>query len=60
MTNTTELEKQIEQMVAAHVAALRKAAQGAVERAFAAATYRRCRRGRGLRGQWASVARDLS
>lgn len=38
MTNTTdELEKQIEQMVAAHVAALRKAAQGAVERAFAAA-----------------------
>jgi hypothetical protein len=39
MTNTTmELEKQIEQMVAAHVAALRKAAQGAVERAFAAAS----------------------
>jgi len=38
MTNTTvELEKQIEQMVAAHVAALRKAAQGAVERAFGAA-----------------------
>lgn len=38
MTNTTtELERQIEQMVAAHVAALRKAAQGAVERAFAAA-----------------------
>jgi hypothetical protein len=38
MTNTTvELEKQIEQMVAAHVVALRKAAQGAVERAFAAA-----------------------
>lgn len=39
MTNaTTELERQIEQMVAAHVAALRKAAQGAVERAFAVAT----------------------
>jgi acyl-CoA reductase-like NAD-dependent aldehyde dehydrogenase len=39
MTNTTsELERQIEQMVAAHVAALRKAAQGAVERAFAAAS----------------------
>ena len=39
MTNTTrELERQIEQMVAAHVAALRKAAQGAVERAFAAGT----------------------
>ena len=38
MTNTTaELEKEIEQMVAAHVAALRKAAQGAVERAFAVA-----------------------
>jgi hypothetical protein len=38
MTNTTtELERQIEQMVAAHVAALRKAAQDAVERAFAAA-----------------------
>jgi len=36
MTNTTaELERQIEQMVAAHVAALRKGAQGAVERAFA-------------------------
>lgn len=39
MTNTTtELERQIEQMVAAHVAALRKGAQGAVERAFAAAS----------------------
>ena len=39
MTNTTtELERQIEQMVAAHVAALRKAAQGAVERAFATAS----------------------
>ena len=39
MTKTTsELERQIEQMVAAHVAALRKAAQGAVERAFAAAS----------------------
>lgn len=39
MTNTTvELEKQIEQMVSGHVAALRKAAQGAVERAFAAAS----------------------
>jgi hypothetical protein len=39
MTNTTsELERQIEQMVAAHVAALRKTAQGAVERAFAAAS----------------------
>src|SRR5258706_9477906 len=39
MTNTTlELERQIEQMVAAHVAALRKAAQGAVERAFAASS----------------------
>ena len=39
MTNTTsELERQIEQMVAAHVASLRKAAQGAVERAFAAAS----------------------
>jgi acyl-CoA reductase-like NAD-dependent aldehyde dehydrogenase len=39
MTNTTsELERQIEQMVAAHVAALRKSAQGAVERAFAAAS----------------------
>ena len=39
MTNTTsELERQIEQMVAAHVAALRKAAQVAVERAFAAAS----------------------
>jgi hypothetical protein len=37
MTNTTELERQIEQMVATHVAALRKAAQDAVERAFAAA-----------------------
>lgn len=36
MTNTTsDLERQIEQMVAAHVAALRKAAQGAIERAFA-------------------------
>jgi hypothetical protein len=39
MTNTTaELEQQIEQMVAAHVSGLRKAAQGAVERAFAAAS----------------------
>jgi hypothetical protein len=39
MTNTTtELERQIEQMVAAHVAELRKAAQGAVQRAFAAAS----------------------
>lgn len=39
MTNTTsELERQIEQMVAAHVAGLRKAAQIAVERAFAAAS----------------------
>lgn len=39
MTNTTtELERQIEQMVAAHVAALRKSAQGAVERAFATAS----------------------
>jgi len=39
MTNTTsELERQIEQMVAAHVAALRKAAQDAVDRAFAAAS----------------------
>ena len=39
MTNTTtELERQIEQMVAAHVGGLRKAAQGAVERAFAAAS----------------------
>lgn len=39
MTNTTvELERQIEQMVAAHVAGLRKAAQSAVERAFAAAS----------------------
>jgi hypothetical protein len=39
MTNTaSELERQIEQMVAAHVAALRKAAQGAVERAFAGAS----------------------
>jgi hypothetical protein len=39
MTNTTsELERQIEQAVAAHVAALRKAAQSAVERAFAAAS----------------------
>ena len=38
MTNTTaELERQIEQMVAAHVAGLRKSAQDAVERAFAAA-----------------------
>lgn len=37
MTNTAELEKQIEAMVAAHVASLRKAAQSAVERAFAAA-----------------------
>ena len=37
MTNTTtDLERQIEQLVAAHVAAARKAAQGAVERAFAA------------------------
>lgn len=38
MTTTWELERQIEQIVAAHVAALRKAAQGAVERAFAAAS----------------------
>jgi hypothetical protein len=39
MTNmTAELERQIEQMVSAHVAALRRAAQGAVERAFAAAS----------------------
>jgi predicted transcriptional regulator len=39
MTNTTtELERQIEQMVATHVAALRKSAQMAVERAFAAAS----------------------
>ena len=37
-STTTELERQIEQMVAAHVAALRKAAQGAVERAFAMAS----------------------
>ena len=36
MTNTTaELETRIEQMVAEHVAAVRKAAQAAVERAFA-------------------------
>jgi len=41
MTNTTtELERQIEQIVAAHVAALRKGAQGAVERAFAAASVK--------------------
>lgn len=39
MTNTTsELEQRIEQIVAAHVAALRKAAQVAVERAFATAS----------------------
>jgi hypothetical protein len=39
MTNTTsELGRQIEQMVAAHVTALRKAAQCAVERAFAGAS----------------------
>jgi hypothetical protein len=38
MTNTVELEKQIEEMVAAHVASLRKSAQSAVERAFAAAS----------------------
>jgi hypothetical protein len=38
MTNTTaELETRIEQMVAEHVAAVRKAAQAAVERAFAGA-----------------------
>ena len=45
MTNTTaertrrqsELEKQLEPMVDAHVAVLLKAAQGAVERGFAAA-----------------------
>jgi hypothetical protein len=38
MTNTTaELETRIEQMVAEHVAAVRKAAQSAVERAFAGA-----------------------
>src|SRR5690606_27249591 len=36
MTKTTELEERIEQMVAAEIAALRRAAQGAVERAFAA------------------------
>jgi hypothetical protein len=39
MTNTTaELETRIEQMVAEHVAAVRKAAQAAVERAFAGAS----------------------
>jgi hypothetical protein len=39
MTNaTSESEQQLEQMVAAHVAALRKAAQGAVEHAFEAAS----------------------
>ncbi len=38
MTNTTaELETRIEQMVAEHVAAVRKAAQAAVERAFTGA-----------------------
>ena len=38
MTNTTaELEKRIEQMVAEHVSAVRKAAQAAVERAFTGA-----------------------
>ena len=38
MTNTTaELETRIEQMVAEHVAAVRKAAQATVERAFAGA-----------------------
>ena len=39
MTNTTaELETRIEQMVAEHVAAVRKATQAAVERAFAGAS----------------------
>ena len=39
MTNTTaELETRIEQMVAEHVAAVRKAAQAAVERAFSGAS----------------------
>jgi hypothetical protein len=39
MTNTTaDLETRIEQMVAEHVAAVRKAAQAAVERAFAGAS----------------------
>jgi hypothetical protein len=38
MTNTTaELETRIEQMVAEHVPAVRKAAQAAVERAFTGA-----------------------
>jgi hypothetical protein len=41
MTNTNEdLGKRIEQMVAEHIAATRKAAKEAVERAFAASTVR--------------------